>query len=207
LLGLTVYTYQPSRVVPLIYLLFVGYLLWRERETIEANWKGLALFFGVAALTAAPLFIYLASHPGAETARVSDRADPRHICGELCAGVETASATLKMFTVEGAGDPQILYNLSGRTIFIGLGSLLFVIGLIVSLSRFKRPAYAFMLFWLAVTLLPNLVTAPAPFFYRAIAAQTPVALIPAIATVRALRNVADGRLAAADDGLSRGLSG
>jgi hypothetical protein len=88
-----------------------------------------------------------------------------------------------MFTVEGAGDPQILYNLSGRTIFVGLGSLLFVVGLIVSLSRFKRPAYAFMLIWLAVTLLPNLVTAPAPFFYRAIAAQTPVALMPAIATV------------------------
>jgi hypothetical protein len=60
---------------------------------------------------------------------------------------------------------------------------LFVIGLVVSVARFKRPAYAFMLIWLAVTLLPNLVTAPAPFFYRAIAAQTPVAVMPAIATV------------------------
>jgi hypothetical protein len=31
--------------------------------------------------------------------------------------------------------------------------------------------------------LPNLVTAPAPFFYRAIATQTPVAVMPAVATV------------------------
>ena len=97
--------------------------------------------------------------------------------------IETATATLKMFTVEGGGDPQILYNLTGRPLFIGLGSLLFVIGLVVSVVRFKRPAYAFMLIWLAVTLLPNLVTAPAPFFYRAIATQTPVAVMPAIATV------------------------
>ena len=58
-----------------------------------------------------------------------------------------------------------------------------MIGLVVSVLRFKRPAYAFMLIWLAVTLLPNLVTAPAPFFYRAIATQTPVAVMPAIATV------------------------
>ena len=69
LLGLTLYTYQPSRVVPLIYLVFVAYLFWRARDLIKANWKGLALFFGVAVMIAAPLFIYLTSHPGAETAR------------------------------------------------------------------------------------------------------------------------------------------
>jgi 4-amino-4-deoxy-L-arabinose transferase-like glycosyltransferase len=184
LLGLTVYTYQPSRVVPLIYVLFVAYLFWRERELIKANWKGLALFFGVAALVAAPLFIYLAAHPGAETARAFQTEPIRALfTGNFAPVINTATATLKMFTFEGGGDPQILYNLTGRPIFIGLGSLLFVIGLLVSVIRFKRPAYAFMLIWLAVTLLPNLVTAPAPFFYRAIATQTPVVVMPAIATV------------------------
>jgi len=184
LLGLTLYTYQPSRVVPLIYILFVAYLFWRERELIKANWKGLALFFGVAALVAAPLFIYLAVHPGAETARAFQTEPLRTLFqGNFTPVIETITATLKMFTFEGGGDPQILYNLTGRPIFIGLGSLLFVIGLVVSVIRFKRPAYAFMLIWLAVTLLPNLVTAPAPFFYRAIATQTPVVVMPAIATV------------------------
>ncbi len=184
LLGLTLYTYQPSRVVPLIYVLFVVYLFWRERDLIKVNWKGVALFFGVAALVVAPLFIYLAAHPGAETARAF-QTEPLHalFTGNFAPIIETATATLKMFTVEGGGDPQILYNLPGRPIFIGLGSLLFVMGLLVSLIRFKRPAYAFMLIWLAVTLLPNLATAPAPFFYRAIATQTPVVVMPAIATV------------------------
>jgi hypothetical protein len=103
--------------------------------------------------------------------------------GDVSQVRDTALATLKMFTFDGGGDPQMLYNLTGRPIFIGLGSLLFVIGLVVSLIRFKHPAYAFMLIWLAVTLLPNMLTAPAPFFYRAIATQTPVTVMPAIATV------------------------
>ena len=184
LLGLTIYTYQPSRVVPLIYALFVVYLFWRERELIKTSWQGLALFFGVAALVAAPLFIYLAVHPGAETARAFQTEPIRALfAGNLAPVIETITATLKMFTVDGGGDPQILYNLTGRPVFIGLGSALFIGGLIVSLIRFRRPAYAFMLIWLLVALLPNLVTAPAPFFYRAIATQTPVAVMAAIATV------------------------
>lgn len=184
LLGLTVYTYQPSRVVPLIYLVFSAYLFWRERELIKRNWRGLALFFVVAALVAAPLFIYLASHPGAEAARAFQTEPIRAaLQGDVGKVWDTTLATVKMFTFAGGGDPQILYNLTGRPIFIGLGALLFVSGLVISLFRFKRPAYAFMLIWLAVTLLPNMLTAPAPFFYRAIAAQTPVVVMPAIATV------------------------
>jgi 4-amino-4-deoxy-L-arabinose transferase-like glycosyltransferase len=182
LLGLTLYTYQPSRVVPLIYPLFVGYLFWRERELVKQNWKAFVIFFAAALLVALPLGLFLLTHPGAEAQRAF-QTEPINalLHGDFSKALETTAATLKMFTSE--GDPQILYNLVGRPLFIGLGSLLFVIGLLVSVFRFKRPAYAFMLIWLVVTLLPNLVTAPAPFFYRAIATQTPVAVMPAIATV------------------------
>jgi 4-amino-4-deoxy-L-arabinose transferase-like glycosyltransferase len=182
LLGLTLYTYQPSRVVPLIYLLFIVYLFWRERELIKANGKAFVVFFVAALFVALPLGVYLLAHPGAETQRAFQTEPVRALLqGDLSKTIETAVATLKMFTVE--GDPQILYNLVGRPLFIGLGSLLFVIGLVVSVFRFRRSAYAFMLIWLVVALLPNLLTAPAPFFYRAIATQTPVAVMPAIATV------------------------
>jgi 4-amino-4-deoxy-L-arabinose transferase-like glycosyltransferase len=182
LLGFTLYTYQPSRVVPLIYVLFVAYLFWRERELIKTHWKALVIFFAAALVVALPLSLFLLTHPGAETQRAFQTEPVRALLqGDLSKVVETTVATLKMFTVE--GDPQILYNLVGRPLFIGLGSLLFGLGLIVSVVRFKHPAYTFMLIWLAVSLLPNLVTAPAPFFYRAIATQTPVAVMPAIATV------------------------
>jgi 4-amino-4-deoxy-L-arabinose transferase-like glycosyltransferase len=182
LLGLTLYTYQPSRVVPLIYVFFVVYLFWREREWITTHWKTFAVFFATALLVTLPLVLFLLTHPGAETARAFQTEPIRALLrGDPSKLFETALATLKMFTFE--GDPQILYNLAGRPLFVGLGSLLFAIGLVVSLARFKQPAYAFMLIWLALTLLPNLVTAPAPFFYRAIATQTPVSVMPAIATV------------------------
>lgn len=184
LLGLTVYTYQPSRVVPLIYLVFMGLLFIRQRAIITRNWRAVSVFFGAAVLIALPLMIFLLTHPQAETQRAFQTEPLRTLLsGHIQPALETAVATLKMFTVEGAGDPQILYNISGRPIFIGLGSLLFYLGLIVSVWRWKKPEYTFMLIWLGVTLLPNMLTAPAPFFYRAIASQTPVALLPAIGTV------------------------
>lgn len=184
LLGLTVYTYQPSRVVPLIYLVFVGFLILRRRLTVRPNWRALAMLFSVAVIVALPLLVFLATHPQAETARAFQTEPIRALLsGNLQPAIETAVATVKMFTFDGAGDPQILYNISGRPIFIGLGSLLFYLGLIVCVWRWKKPEYAFMLIWLGVTLLPNMLTAPAPFFYRAIASQTPVALLPAVGAV------------------------
>ena len=184
LLGLTLYTYQPSRVVPLIYLVFVGFLALRQRALIKQNWRALVLFFSVAVIIALPLIVFLTTHPQAETARAFQTEPIRALLsGNLQPVIDTTVATLKMFTFDGAGDPQILYNISGRPIFIGLGSILFYVGLLVSVWRWKQPTYAFMLIWLAITLLPNMLTAPAPFFYRAIAAQTPVAVMPAIGTV------------------------
>ncbi len=181
LLGLTIYTYQPSRVVPLIYLVFVGFLALHQRDFLKQNGRALLVFFGLALIVALPLIVFLLIHPQAETARAFQTEPIRALLnGNFQPALETMLATLKMFTFDGAGDPQILYNLSGRPIFIGLGSILFDLGLIVCVWRWKRPAYAFMLIWLVVTLLPNMVTAPAPFFYRAIAAQTPVAVMPAI---------------------------
>jgi 4-amino-4-deoxy-L-arabinose transferase-like glycosyltransferase len=184
LLGLTLYTYQPSRVVPLIYATLVAYLFLRNRAWVVSNWKAIAAFFLVALVVALPLAVFLATHPNAETGRGFQTEPVRALLsGDPRPALETAIATLKMFTFDGAGDPQPIYNVSGRPLFVGLGSLLFYAGLVVCVVRWRQPAYAFILIWLIVTLLPNMLTEPAPFFYRAIAAQTPVAALPAIGTV------------------------
>ncbi len=184
LLGLTLYTYQPSRVVPLVFVVFLVYLFFRERASVRTHWRSIAGFFGIAVAIALPLIIFLAQHPTAETGRAFQTEPIRALLrGDPSQVIDTSVATLKMFTFDGGGDPQPLYNISGRPLFIGLGSLLFYLGLIVCVVRWKQPAYAFILIWLIVTLLPNMVTAPAPFFYRAIAAQTPTLVLPAIATV------------------------
>ena len=98
LLALTLYTYQPARVGPLIYFLFVGYLFWRDRELVRANWKALVIFFAVALLVALPLIIFLLAHPGAETARAFQTEPIRALLqGNFAPVIETATATLKMF--------------------------------------------------------------------------------------------------------------
>lgn len=185
LLGVTLYTYQPSRVVPLIFVVFFAYLFFNgERAGVRTHWRSIAGFFGIALAIALPLIIFLAQHPAAETSRAFQTEPLRALLrGDPSQAFGTTVATLKMFTFDGGGDPQPLYNISGRPLFIGLGSILFYLGLIVCIARWKQPAYAFILIWLIVTLLPNMVTAPAPFFYRAIAAQTPTMVLPAIATV------------------------
>ncbi|HJW82796.1 MAG TPA: glycosyltransferase family 39 protein, partial [Anaerolineae bacterium] len=184
LLGLTLYTYQPSRVVPIIYLVFIAYLSFTHRSSLTSNWKPLVVFLAIAVVVFVPLAIFLATHPGAETGRAFQTEPIRALLqGNPGPALHTAAATLKMFTFEGGGDPQPIYNVPGRPLFIGLGSILFYIGLLACLVRWRQPAYAFVLIWLIVTLLPNLLTEPAPFFYRAIAAQTPTLALPAIGTV------------------------
>jgi 4-amino-4-deoxy-L-arabinose transferase-like glycosyltransferase len=184
LLGLTLYTYQPSRVVPIMYLAFVAYVALTDRPALKARRKGLLVFFGAAAIVALPLGVLLFTHPGAETERAFQTEPIRALLsGDPGQIVDTSLATLKMFTFEGGGDPQPIYNVPGRPLFVGAGAVLFVLGLLVCFARWRRPPYAFVLIWLIVTLLPNMLTAPAPFFYRAIAAQTAVAAMPAIGTV------------------------
>ncbi len=184
LLGLTLYTYQPSRVVPLIYLAFITYLFFKERPVVRARWKSIAVFFLAAAVVFLPLGAFLATHPDAETGRAFQTEPIRALLsGEPGQVAEAAIATLRMFTFDGGGDPQPIYNVPGRPLFVGIGAILFYLGLLACLARWRQPAYAFVLIWLFVTLLPNMLTAPAPFFYRAIAAQTPVLALPAIGTV------------------------
>ncbi|HLF25152.1 MAG TPA: glycosyltransferase family 39 protein [Anaerolineae bacterium] len=199
LLGLTLYTYQPSRVVPLIFLAFVVYLFCVNRPVIATRWKALLVFFGLAVVLAVPLVYFLATHPNAETGREFQTEPIRALLkGDASQIVETALATLKMFTFDGAGDPQPIYNVPGRPLFVGIGAILFYAGLLVCLWRWRRPPYAFSLIWLIVALLPNLITAPAPFFYRAIAAQTPVAVLPALGAVSLSRWIARGAFVGGD---------
>ena len=77
--------------------------------------------------------------------------------------------TLGMFTYRGDAVP--IYNLSGRPVFPEIvGAALFIIGLLISVWRWKRPAYALMLIWFFISLLPAMLTPFSPNFVRTIAA-------------------------------------
>ena len=67
--------------------------------------------------------------------------------------------------------------------FDAVSAVLFVVGLVVCLRRWRRPAYAFLLLWLAAGILPSLVTGPTANTTRNLAALPAVFLIPAIGFV------------------------
>jgi hypothetical protein len=181
-LGLTLYTYQASRVSPLIFglfLLFVFVNRWRALRTTPADHasrfthdalRSTLVFFLSALIVAVPLMLYLAViNPSAE-ARVADLSGPLN---QLRAGdpSEVISATLNtlgMFTYR--GDVVPIYNVSGRPVFPEIfGAVLFIIGLLICLWRWKRPAYMLLLLWFFISLIPAMVTPFSPNFVRTIA--------------------------------------
>lgn len=182
LLGLSLYTYQASRAMPLLTVLFIVYLAVLRREQLARQWRGFVVLVVVAAVIAAPLVVYLATHPGAESGR-SFQGEPiqQLLRGQPGPMLDHALATLKMFSFY--GDPQPLYNVPGRPALTLLASIAFYVGLILAVIRFKRSQYAFILLWLVTALVPALVTYPAPHFPRTLLAQLPVAALIAIAVV------------------------
>ncbi len=182
--GLTFYTYQGSRAFPIVFVILLIYLALFHREMLAKNWRGIAVFFVAAALVAAPLVYYLVVvNPQAE-ARIADLSGPLYAlrAGDSSQIIRLALATAGMFTVR--GDGVWLYNVSGRPVFPELfGGALFYMGLLITLWRWRRPAYAFLLIWLPVSLGPAASSWPAPNFVRALGALPVTLLFPAIAVV------------------------
>ncbi len=122
-------------------------------------------------IVAAPLIIYLTViNPTAES-RVADLSGPLN---QLRAGnpsevISSTLNTLGMFTYRGDAVP--IYNVGGRPVFPEIfGAALFIIGLLICLWRWKRPAYTLMLLWFFISLIPAMVTPFSPNFVRTIAA-------------------------------------
>jgi hypothetical protein len=206
LLGLTLYTYQASRVFPAIFAVFMVYLFLLRRlpeksstfiparipaedrvsrspnaspahgaghdvtQPSSLSWHAVAVFFLSALIVAAPLIIYLSViNPSAE-ARVAELSDPLNklLAGDPSQVLGSTLNTLGMFTYRGDAVP--IYNVSGRPVFPEIvGAALFVTGLLISLWRWKRPAYALMLIWFFISLIPAMVTPFSPNFVRSIA--------------------------------------
>ena len=187
LLGLSLYTYQASRVFPLIFGLFLFFVFVKQWHATRRNHhssfvthhsprftfyalRSALTFFFTALLVAVPLILYLTViNPSAES-RVADLSGPLN---QLRAGnpnevVSSTLNTLGMFTYRGDAVP--IYNVGGRPVFPEVfGAALFVIGLLICLWRWKRPAYALMLIWFFISLLPAMVTPFSPNFVRTIA--------------------------------------
>lgn len=185
--GLCFYTYQPSRVIPLIYAGFLAHAALFHRPSLKANSRGLLVGGGVLVLTALPLVLFLSLHPGAEGAERTASLEPltRFLQGDPSLLGANMLAVLRMFTVR--GDPLFTYNLPGRPIFPTPAALPFYLGLLVCLRRWRDPACALVGLWLAAALVPTMTTVSAPHFFRSIGALVPAMILPAVGLATAVR--------------------
>ena len=186
LLGLTAYTYQPARFVPLLFGGFALYLLlFHRRPTADSapwhNRRGWAVWGLTAAVVALPLIVVLTQVTPIETGERAFSIEP---LTELLAGnprpvLANAVAVAGVFTVR--GDPLKSYNLPDRPLFVPrLTGAFFYLGLALAVWRWRRPANAFVLLWLVMALLPTVVTISAPNFNRMVAAQFPIFFLAAL---------------------------
>jgi 4-amino-4-deoxy-L-arabinose transferase-like glycosyltransferase len=179
--GLALYTYLPARLLPLVVAALVAHLALSRPCWLRARWGGPVLAAGVAALVAAPLAAYYATHWSAFTFRVEmvsltnpwvNEGDP----GGLL--LRNLQGTAGMFAVRGDADPQ--YNVGEWPVFALPLAALFVLGLGVALQRWRQPACWLCLVWLAVMLLPGVLSASSPHFARQAGIIPVVYVFPAL---------------------------
>lgn len=187
ILGLAQYTYTSAPLVAATLLSFVLYLFIWHRGLLRSNLKGIVLLFIVASAVFLPMGYHLQRSPLASTARVRDLGDHLRLLfqGDPRPLLKDTLNVLGMFTLR--GDPEWRYNLAGRPLFDPLTSLLFYGGLLISLVRFKKPEYAFLLLWLPLNLITSAVTRNSPSTLRAIGALGAIYTLPSIAIVAAWR--------------------
>lgn len=177
--GLALHTYMAARAVPIFYALFVLYLVIFHRETRRVQWRGIALFGLVLVVVALPLAGYLLTNPGAEV-RIAEVDAPLRALrgGDWRPVLENAGRIALMFGVR--GDPLWRQNIAGRPVFDPVLALLFYGGVLLSLWRLREPRHAFIVLWLAASVLPSLVTVDAPSSIRMINLLPVLMLFPAL---------------------------
>ena len=182
-LALAVYSYTPARVVYFIPLLYLIYLAIRYQFAVSPR-RPLApslTILLVALALSIPLYLVLRADPSLQQ-RVDQLSGPVDALrrGDIQPILQTTLATLGVFSF--TGDPRWTYSLPDRPLFDGLTALFFYGGLLIAVSRaWRQPQYAFVLIWLAVTLLPSALTPDAPSTVRLVGAMPVVYLLPGLA--------------------------
>ncbi len=180
----TLYNYLAARAWWLLFPLFLLYLALTHRRDLRLLWRPTVVGLLLAGLLTVPMFVYLQQHPEAQTRlQMLDSTLTRALRGELAPLLRNMSGALLAFVWPGAGDQFLAYNLPGRPVLNGLSALFFVAGLGVSLSRWRRPAYAFLLFWFGVGIAPSLLTGPTANTTRNAGAMPAIYLLAAVGFV------------------------
>lgn len=185
-LGLSFYTYMAVYILPAILVTFLVYLFLVHSST-PPPWSRILAFLLVAALVAAPIVTWLATHLDA-VQRFSEVRKPldRLLVGNPALVWRNLLANLKFFTI--AGDPWPRQGIPGRPVFADpISAALFYAGLLIAVWRWRDPRYGLLLIWLLGSLAPSVATSVAPSSIRDILGLVVAFIFPALALVEAGR--------------------
>lgn len=206
-LGLTFYTYIPSRALWLVFPLTWGYAWLVERPAAQKTWRGLLLLLVLAGLVGLPLFRYLQTNPEAEI-RIQELSQPLTAVAQGDFSQLSQNISSGLGVIAFSGDDFWRYNIPGRPFLQPVMALLFGLGLIVALWCVLQPfikskktqtwqsiACFLALVWLAIGLAPVLVTGATLSTTQAMGVQPVVYLFPALAVGAVMRlEIGDQRL-------------
>jgi 4-amino-4-deoxy-L-arabinose transferase-like glycosyltransferase len=158
LLGLSLYTYQAARLLPVLVAVGLALRGWLRRRWTREDTINLLVAGGMAVLVFLPLGIYARQHPGALSVRIRQATvvDASLPLAEQARSV-AAQALMALSTYSFSGDADPQFTISGRPSLNPFLSLGLFAGCLVALWRFRRSPYLFLLAWLAIMTAPAMV--------------------------------------------------
>ncbi|MBK8899856.1 MAG: glycosyltransferase family 39 protein [Anaerolineaceae bacterium] len=186
--GVTLYTYLPARLIPLIIAGWVVWILasnWRQmngRTRLKRLLVGSMICALVGLVVFAPLALYFINH-AADFSTRTQQVSILSISAESgrplpLVLLDHVWQTVRLFIDQGHASPVL--NLPSRPILDTVSQLGLVAGLLLALWRWRQPVYPLLLAWLAVMLLPTILSNEPGHPLRAIGAVTPVVLLTAV---------------------------
>ncbi len=147
-LGLVQYVHISAWTLLALFLLFIGYRAMVRRDDIRAQGTNIVYALVLAGIIMMPLLIYLARNPGVR--EIVPLEEQSRLLLEIPGRIVTSIAGLVL-----RGDTLPEHNLPGRPAMGPFVGMLMVIGIGVSMARWRKPQHGFALLWLVVGLIPT----------------------------------------------------
>jgi len=177
----TLHTYLAARVLWLLYPIFLAYLAIIHKKLFRALWRPILAGLVLAGLLIVPMVVYLQYHPEAETRLVMLEGPLQNmLSGNIGPVISNGVEAIMAFVWPGFGDHFLAYNIPGRPVLGTITAVFFIAGLAVCLWRWRRPAFAFVLLWFGIGILPSLITGPEANSTRNLGALPAVYILPAV---------------------------
>ena len=176
--GLTAYTFLSGRGFPVVVLVFLAYAALVQRNQLRERWRVLLVYCALMIGLTALLFAYLLAHPGLDYHVGNLGAQSWLGRGDYAQIVPQVLNTLGMFT--GRGDMNWVRNIPGRPAFPGPEGVLFYLGVVLCLWRWRKPEYVLQLIVVAVFLVPNIIADNPPWFTRSIGILPGLLILPVL---------------------------